>query len=430
MILFIITLLYAFFTPKKYRVFTNPAIVFAGLWTFITLLASVRWLSLRETSATAYTVILCGVTSFLAGSLLAGLAKRIKPLRPSLAIGKEVTIRYNLLIVLAAVCIVYYLPGFLKSILAMARGNSLNDVRSAIQEGEYSSGLRNFVPKFVILPISISLEVIAVVDFWLGKKNKKLILLTLLLALIRTLGDGGRTPVFNLVLYFIAAFSILVKDHKAFLREKFSRREQKKTGKIFRRIAGAGVILLAVLTLMRAAKTFYRKLYFYFAMAPVLLTNWIGQLDQANYLARGAVSMNGFLYCVDYFIHNILRVPYTPFIIDAYYWVASTDSTWLKIAPTTTANAYVSCFSFFYADGRIPGVILFSFLWGFVLSLLFYRIKSGKATLCAVAVYLFLFQGLFFSFIRFPFAKEYYVVALLFIRLVAFKKTRTKNDWS
>ena len=415
-----ITLLALILTPSKYRTLINPSIAFAGLWTMIVMLAGFRWLSMYPTSDEAYLIIVAGVASFVVGGFIASIFKHVNGFSYRPLYNGEVVIRYKLLMILDIICILYYVPSLIKSLSLMFNGVSLNDVRSLIQDSEYSSGLKNFIPNYVILPISTALETIAVVDFWKGNRNRIFISLTGVLVILRIIGDGGRTPLFNVVLYFVVLFSMIVKDKSE------STRNRKKDRRIFIAIFTGGVLLLAVFTLMRAGKTAYRKLYFYFAMSPVLLTWWTNKINALGYVGHGAVSCNGILYFVDYIIKNMTGSEYEPFIINAYNLVAATDSTWIKIAPTTTANAYVSCFTFFYADGGWVGVILLSFLYGFILNRSFYNIEKFKGNACQIACYLMLFQGMFFSFIRFPFAKAYYIIALILVRFVAFKRS---NDY-
>ena len=158
-------------------------------------------------------------------------------------------------------------------------------------------------------------------------------------------------------------------------------------------------------------------------MPPVLLSWWTDYIDATEWMGNGLVSLNGVFYFVEYFIKNLVRGVYNEPIKAAYDLVALTDSTRVKIAPPSSANAYVSCFFFFYADGRLYTVVAFSLVYGFVLSLM-YNAISATRDMRKTTLYLFLYQGLFFSFIRFQFVKSYYIIAIMFIYFVAFKKDK------
>lgn len=429
-ILLLLSIFNIIITDKKDRKISNPSICFSLLWTFVVSLASFRWLGLHKTNEEEYLLICLGVMAFLVGFHLASIFKNKKLVMVS-GYDREYTPRYNILCAVTLICIIYYLPGFFKSMVSMLSGMSLNDVRGNIQGSEYSTGLSNFIPNFVILPISVALEPLAIVDYWFGERKKKFIYLVLALVLVRTLGDGGRTPVFNLVLYFVVANAILNQRRKKDNREedKSEKEKNKRDKKVFKRVSVLGVLALTGLTFMRAANTVFRKLYFYFAMSPVLLSRWDEYIRSIGYRGHGLVSFNGIIYLFEYFRKNLTGTAYSHKIIEAYKLVAMTDSQWMKIAPTTTANAYVSCFWFFNADFGMAGVIILSLLYGLTLGYFYHRMKNN-GNLCTLALFLLLYQGVFFSFIRFPFAKAYYIIAILFICFVAYKKTmRRELTW-
>lgn len=430
-ILLLVCVINIIFTNKDDRKVSNPSICFSLLWTFIVWLSSLRWLSLHKTADREYFLICIGTIFFVVGSQLSKLF-RDKNFVTQTNYENEYNFRYRLLCILAIGCILFYFPDFVKSIIAMLSGVSLNDVRSSVQESEYSTGLANLIPNYIILPVAIALEPLAIIDFWFGKRNKPFIGLVLVLVMVRALGDGGRTPVFNMVLYFIVANIILNQIKKKEEPKNLEIKEEIKAAKdkkMFKKISVAGVALLGVLTFMRAANTIFRKLYFYFAMSPVLFSRWNEYMEPAHYRGYGLVSFNGIFYFFDYIRKNFFGSDYVESIIEAYNAVALTDSQWMKIAPTTTANAYVSCFWFFYTDGGVIGVILLSLLYGFVMGRCYDRMKKKK-DICTLALFLLLYQGVFFSFIRFPFAKAYYVIAIVIVLYVAFEKTmrRRNND--
>lgn len=410
-----------FLTRKRDRTILNPSLLFNLLWVFITFLTSFRWLDLYPSSTKSYSVIFLGVLFFVIGSHLSIFFENIHIKR--YVFTSNTVLRYRILCFCAIICILYYFPNFIRSFIFMMRGSSIGQVRSLIQNSESATGWRNFIPNFVILPIAISLEVLATVDFFFGKAHKGLFVLTAFLILIRVIGDGGRTPVFNLLVYTILSYILIKYDRKNDTGIKINNFTRKKDKKIKSLIAICGAFLI-ILTFMRSsailAPTVYRKLYFYFSMSPVLLSYWIDYVDALGWFGYGTISLNGILYFVEYFIKNLLRNVYNEPIKAAYDLIALTDSTWLQIAPPTSANAYVSCFFFFYADGGFFAVILYTLIYGFVFGLMYNRMIVTK-DIRKITIYLFLCQGLVFSFIRFQFVKVYFIIAILFIYVIAFK---------
>ena len=420
-ILFILTFL---FTKKKYRSFINPAIFFCGIWIVITGLASFRWLDMYPSSDEVQFLILIGVCFFIIGAWGSYLSRNITIKCSGKLPKATLIIRYRLLEILACCCIAYYIPSMIISLMSMINGLSLNDVRSIIQDGEYSTGFRNFIPNFVILPISVALEPLAAVDSWFGKRNKCFIILILALVLVRTLGDGGRTPFFNVIMYFAVGFFLSTTNKK---KNNFTKKENKKDKKKIKRILILGVGMLFIFSLMRASGTLIRKLYFYFSMSPVLLKYWKEYVDSAKWRTYGVTSFNGIFYFFDYFRKNLTGTEYTRIIKQSYDLIHATDSNWIKIAPQTTANAYVSCFWFFYIDGGILGVVILSMIYGFLTGRIYYRLMIQGNNIRSITTYLLLFQGIFFSFIRFPFAKVYYCIAMVVIAILAFKPSAVSS---
>ena len=103
--------------------------------------------------------------------------------------------------------------------------------------------------------------------------------------------------------------------------------------------------------------------------------------------------------------------------------IARTVSDWALIINEgkTTANAYVSLFWYFYTDAREYGIIIGSLVYGFIMRRVYAKSIINK-NIKNVAIYFLLFQGLFFSFIRFPFSKAYYVLAILYMLFVIKKR--------
>lgn len=262
------------FTKRQNRNLTNPLIVFSILWTTIVALSQERCFDLYEASDLSFLIILIGVVMFAVGTLLSRLSSSVnlKFWNHGSIARQKFEINYVVLYITVGVCILYYLPQLIVSIISMLRGVSLNDVRGVIQTAEQSTGITNLVSNYIILPFAIAAEPVGAFDFWLGKRDKRLFSLVFMLVLVRTFGDGGRTPLFNFVIYFAMAYlfkKFYVNGNSSF---KTNNRKEKRT---FRRYVILGILGVACVTLMRAGGVLIRKAYFYFAMSPVLLTRWI-----------------------------------------------------------------------------------------------------------------------------------------------------------
>ena len=411
-------------TKKKDRYPCNPGILFSGIWLLIDSLSIIKFFDINAADEIAHVYTVVGVAFFLLGYCAAyHLSSK------SVVVGKNYerynSLNYKLLIGCNLLCIVYYTPRFIISLYLLISGHSLNSIRGLVQQSgsilNYSFGLNNFLLYFVILPLATVSEVISIVDLIIGKKNKLLIGTSLILVTIRIVGDAGRIPLFNMVLYLSFCIFSINKDKIKYFSLKKAFRKYKK-------YVVAGIIFLVFLTFLVTSSTIARQIYFHFAMPETMFSTWIHLIDDSHFYGNGAVSLNGVLYPIDYMRKNLLGGDYLKSIIDSYTWIADTDSQWQIIAPgEIRGNAYVTLFWFFYADARLWGIIIGSFTYG-IWSTRTYKKTKKHFSERNIAVLCLLLQGIFFSFIRFPFAKGYYVLAFIFISFFAYKKDKNMGN--
>ncbi|HGL2398955.1 TPA: O-antigen polymerase [Streptococcus pneumoniae] len=405
------------FVKKTYRTFLNPIILFVILWFIITTLSSLKLFQLFEISTHTQQIILLGTSLFVIGG---GIAiwfrdKFYFKVGGNSYFTTDFEINYNLFFLLGIICLFYYLPDFFSSLVSLIRGGNLNLVRQSAQDAVDTSRLKNFIGTFIVSPSAMVLEILGVLDFWSNKKGRKLFYLSLAVIFVRVIADAGRTPLFNVVIYLLLTV----------LANRFSEKTEKKRKVSKIKIVNYGMlgsIILWLSTLSRTTTSVYRILYFYFAMSPILLEKWSSVLDSEKLVTKGLVSLNGFFFSISYVLKNLFRIDYSQRVLEAYTMIANTDAIWYNIAPgLTKANAYVSLFWFFYADGRLLGVLIGSLLYGTFCGYIFCRYiqQQNKKNL---AMLLFIYQGVFFSFIRFPFSKSNYAIAFVLLLFFAFKK--------
>lgn len=414
---------------KDKRNIANPALAFMGIWLLTIYLSKLRLYGLLDVSNDIYNVLINGYYSFFIGYLVARLYS-ISPVRfrisKKISKGNNSTIRYSFIYILAIVCIIYFIPNTLVAGKSLLSGTSLGNIRVIAQNSTGSSSIMNMIYNLVVLPSATALEVIAVADFWVGKKGKKLFYLNLVVILMRCVSDGGRTPLFNFAIYMIVGYVVLPKTDKMFVY-----RYIKKKKKLLYLYGGIGICLLMIMTFSRASRSelesVLRQLYFYFSMSPVLFSRWKSIVDSVDINTYGLTSLNGVFFTGMYLLRNMFGLPYPELLMNSYNLISQTDSIWQTIAQGGIhANAYVSAYWFFYVDGRKFGIILGMFLYGLVVSNTFFNLNK-EFNIVRYSVYLLLYQGLFFSFIRFPFAKMYYVLGLVIIILFAFKRSERKE---
>ncbi|MFT9004092.1 MAG: O-antigen polymerase [Liquorilactobacillus hordei] len=333
----------------------------------------------------------------------------------------EFKIRYKLVYFVGVIVIIYFLRDALSSFISVLHGVSLNTIRENVQM-EGSSGqnsIDNFIYNFIVMPSASSILILSVADFFLGTKDKKLFFMNICILLLISFSDAGRTPIMNFGLYMLAGFLLFRKKHRLF---------NKKQVYLFGTLI---CLLLVYMTFSRTSSTVFRQLYFYFSMAPVLFQKWATNVDASNYHFHGLISFNGIFFGLSYLAKNFLGLPYSNNVIDSYNLIASTNSIWMSIASgNILANAYVSVFWYMYADGRVFGIIFGMLMYGALTSYQYMGMKACP-NLKNLSIYFLFYSGIFYSFIRFPFARIDYTICFIMLIFIFFKKDKKigeKND--
>ena len=419
-ILFIISL---FIAKGRYRSYANPAIMFSFLWMIILFLDSKLFFGLREVSDKAEIIIVQGLVAFMIGSLVAALFDNYDfAITNESRIAKNVHYHFNytFLYIASLICIVFFLKNGFISLISVLKGASLDAIRTAVQSSTDGNFVNNILTNFVAWPFSYMLEAVAVVDYFFGKKDKKLFRLTLIVIFLRVFGDAGRTPLMDFAIYMLLGIAYLTKKERKNILEQIKK---------FKYLI-LGILLLVIATISRSSTTVWRQLYFYFAMPPVLLDQWSEQVSFNGLITYGLTSFNGVLFPILYIVKNLLGLEYPLLFQQSYDVISSTVSNWLPIASgRTVANAYVSMFWYFYTDARMYGVIILSFIYGYCIRRYYNRSLLNR-NIRNVSLYFLLYQGLFFSFIRFPFSKAYYVLAIIYTICFAISKSaKGVEEW-
>lgn len=426
----IATIIYVILNKRKIY---HPLIAFNLLWLVIILLESLHLYGLYECRPNTYGVFLAGILSFNVGYVIKERLynpKRVMKWGAYTLFDKTdiaVVPNYVLIYVVGVICVLYYFVMAIDSLQMLINGNSFADIRSVVQKSgtivnhNMLAKILNSIVVLIITPFSQVIQVVGCIDFWMGKRDKKLIILTIVIAFLGSIGEGGRTSIANVLIYLLIGFFM---SGRQVTIKKGERR--KRNRKIFILIILIGSSL-AYITVSRAGQALVRNIYLYFSMQPYMFQVWADKATSSNLLGYGEASLNGFGFVIFYIIKNIFGTSFPEHWERVYSMIRSTDSIWQVITSISIkANAYVSAFWFLYVDGRTIGVIIGMLLYGTFISV-GYNDAIYHANQKNVAIYCFLFQGLLYTFIRFPFSNVYYTVAYIMILFVAYIKPKKKE---
>ncbi|WKY46448.1 O-antigen polymerase [Eubacteriaceae bacterium ES3] len=427
-----ITVTYLLFGTKH---FYHPLLIFNVCWAFILFLESFHFYELYKSSESIYWYILCGVLAINIGFFVWDY--RRKRNKTIFKIGRQylntatysINIpRYKMLYVLAILCIIYYLGSVILTFYYLYSGISLAEIRSIVQDSTSAYNLfnqnkfLNAISILFLVPGAAVVQVVGAMDFWFGKREKKLFFLAVILAVMSSIGEGGRTSLVNMCIYMLLGYYLSGVSLKN--KAQISVAKMKKRKRLILGAVTIGVIFLIWFSVSRAGQTLYKELYLYFSMQPYMFDIWAKRADLEGIFGYGETSLNGFSFAVLYIFKNLFGIDFPTHWQSVYDLIRATDSEWQIITATfSKANAYVGIFWFFYVDGRLFGILIGMFLYGVYLAHS-YNDAIKYTNVKTAAIYSFIFQGLVWSFIRFPFSNIYYAIAFLMLIFLAFKSVK------
>ena len=334
---------------------------------------------------------------------------------------------------MAIITVIFFLKDFVDSFIYLIQGKSLSFLRQRAQQGTlFTNPILNAIRILIAAPFSLALTPMVAANFFSKKKNKLLLIATLVILLERLLSDGGRSPFIYLILSFLICFSysnssdVIGKQRNLNNDKRFHLTKRNIYFAVFLVICASGLFLM---TLSRSGADSLRHTYLYFAMEPIMLQKWNEIVDESQLLGYGMASGNGCLFPLFYILINsigkVLGIDYPKYWRSIYDMIEAVGTNWQIITNVgTPANSYASIFWTFYLDGRMLGIIIGMFIYGFVVGCVYQKaIKNPSER--NLSVYCLVLIGVFYSFQQFIFENIYYSIA--FLMLITFMYTKGKN---
>lgn len=402
----------------------NPVTVFCGEWAVIIMLAGLKLNGLKSASDSTFLIFLSGSVFFTIGFFLL-FKSRIR-----LTIGRrskyttDFVLKYKLVYALGSICVIYFMFQFIQVIPLILSGSSLGTIRALAQNKEvvssFSGKIINAIRVLVIMPFSYAILPVTAMDFWLGKRDKKLLLLCGLILFLRLMSEGGRISILYFALHLFVGFTYFKdKTQKSRMVELLGKIRKSK------KVLYIGMIFMAVIilwaSLSRTTNNFLSVLYYYFAMQPYMFEVWADVVVDRGIVGWGVGSFNGMIFPFLYLIKNILGVGFPAHFERVYRIILETDSEWQIISAFgTRANAYVGSFWYFFLDGGVVGVCLLSLIYGAIGGKLFANAKH-RMSIKEICLYSFYMQSVVLSFSGFAFSSVYYGLAYVFLMFFFYK---------
>ena len=402
-----------YFIGKREK-WVHPSIIMLVYWIGLLFFASLQLFGLYSISNWGYFVFAVGLVSFCLGSMYGGFFSK----RVSIARKREYVLDYKLIYILYIIVILFLLYNFKNVLDLLSSGYTWAKIRRLYSNQGQISGYNEvtmsawnvMMNQFVSTPTIYASLPIAVSDMLIGKKDKKLFVMTLIMMFLWMMTSGGRSIVLWLAIYIV--FGIFIIKKRNF-------RIPKKVKKIIQFSFIPLIIVFIFITVQRKGESLdiFREAYIYF---PVGLKNFDYHIQQFSSSGHqyffGASSFYGFIYPIIFLLKQIGIMDYPQWILDArnYSFTILEPNSFIGL----DMNAYATVMYQPYLDGGIIGVILILFLFGILCGYYYKKIDTNIIQSRYLTIYLFLIQKILFSQVRFYFTQTQQAIALVIIIIV------------
>lgn len=411
------------FFIKKEGSMINPVTLLCVLWGTIDIFSSIHLYGLYVAKFRTYAYINIGIATFVLGYYW------IKIVTNNVGITLKNTrrkriycLRKRVCFVALAVCISFLGYKFLRfSNMILENGYSLGAIQVSVGQNEATfSGILNAISFLIVNPLLVGLPAAIISDYYVRKKNPQLLILSILLCLLRVLVSGGRQAFIQLFLYIFISLSFVADSIKKgwyFNKRKFNKKKMYI-------VTGICTVFVLLLLTMSRTSAIVKTIYLDFAMQPVMFEIWAEKVQGTNMFSYGKATFLGIIYPLCYIIKNFLGMTSIPYGIQTVYDMRlATMSDWAQIGPNLSANAYVTCFWYFFYDMRIYGIVIGMFVCGCLSYNIYIRAKRNPSSrnICA---YILVATAIFYSFGDFYPSNPYYILGFIYAELLMFKPLR------
>lgn len=399
----------------------NPVTIFLFEWAIVIFLASLRLYDLTYISNKAYSLVLIGIVFYFIGSLLGNIIK----IKSNDQKTKKYEINYTLQKIAAIIIIVYSLYRIKNIITFLSNGYSWWEIRLMATSGEggigtiKGSNLAIFLHDSLVAPLIYLIVPIAIVDFFVGKRNKMAIILTIIAMFLYSISTVSRAIWAFSIIYILFIFLLYKKKH--ILSKKV-----KRALKLSPIIIIVLCFIIYKITLARNSEAnFLVNAYAYITGCMPLLTIHLEE-SISSIRTFGMLSLNGFLYPI-FFILNYIHILSYPQAFTNAIMIKRNLETFYSISPQIRMNAYSTLFYNFYIDFGYLGVALGSAIFGFICIKVFNHFKKDK-NIKDLVLYLILSQFIIFSVARIYTSLSTRALSLIWIIFMFKPVINSKNE--
>ena len=400
---------------KKEKKIVSPNIIFLILWTFILFLSNLNLYNIIKPSNKAYLLITIMIIFFEIGYFIIFLSKfQVKTNEKKVRLRKKMFWTFSLLSIFfcildITIVILQYKKG---TPMWQIRNWSLAPYGSSNPILDRQSFFEVVLRNIILTPFNAIIGQIAAYKFFTETEKKEKYSYSIIAIVYLILGSmssgGGRLGFITFVGYYFLAFFLSIKN------KKLDDSTIKKYRKYIIVLGILGILAVSFYTIIRVgANNILKQIYTYFALPPTLLSIWIPTIEETK-LTYGFTTLFG----IHSYIFRVLEHIGLKKLIPGLYYISFNNITnaekFLNVG-YGLANAFVSPVYYFMLDGGIPAVIIFSLIFGIIISAMSKTLnKMGNINLRYFVIYCLIMYGVFISFMRIQTAIPTYIISFIY----------------
>lgn len=408
----------AFFFFKVTNNIYNAGTIFLGYWSVLIFLNKLALDNLYKVSETTYTYIFLGLVGFTIGAFLAIAKKR------NVSRNKAGEPNYFLFKIACIIVIVYCLYRITIIITFLAQGYSWGDIRmmngiagdsgsGTLKGGTYSQ----IIHDWFVAPVIYLLAPTLIVDIFIGKRDKKLSILSICAIVLYSLSTVSRAIWSFLILYSLCILIICRGKYQI----------PKKIKKWIKKIPIIVVLLFLIIIYITQQRSedsdakVLLNMYAYLAGGITLMDIHLHSF-LADIRTFGLFSTYGFVQPFFFFlrIFNIMDYPQALLNVSI---IKENLEIFVPISDNITMNAYSTLFFNFYSDFGVAGIVIGSLIFGYICMRIYRNFKLYR-DFKSLVIYLVLIQFMIFSMARIYTSLT--TRALIFVWIIFFfKRSKT-----
>lgn len=409
----VITFFLIIHIKSRRQTLIDHRVIFVLLFLGLQIIASLRLFGTVECRESIFVMMILAVVAYMFGSICAPKKSIVYNGHP-ISRMFDVKIRYSFayaLILLAIIVMIPYAMNIRNIILGSSLSEGLLTVRRAAGTGEGAvyagtSSMQNMLFLLIVEPACYALPPLAATDLLYGKKDKKLLIGTLIVIVLKTIFAVNRASLAYAAIMF---FLVFIFNKKVMI---LSRRQKLIIGITVVALLGGMMYISSI----RAFDSFERQLFIYFGGAMHNFEVRLDDIKNSNLITCGAASLYGFYNTFLSIIRAFIGFDYPKWYESLVEMISSLES-FYSIGGQISMNAFVTPLWFLYLDGRYVGVFVGMFIYGYV--------NEKARCLCFTqhnsrtdSIYALLVLGVIFSMVRLHFANYGYAIGLVLILLL------------